>query len=572
MRRIFVFSLVFYSVTFLALCASSPARDSTQQRITINVSDTPLRNALETICKNIGFNYVLEQTELGEIKVTAYTKDAPLETVLKMLLKAAGADYRLEDSVIVVFSNPEAQWNRIVNVEARNERLVKVLPDLFKNTGLSYTTHSSVNDLYVSSVRISNIPLESALKTLLSVAGAEYRVEDGVVIIYRKGQDPDQQSSLGWRNEVVQLRYLSPEYALRVLPHLRVGVHSDRNNTLIITTVMQRGERYVDDAVRIIKELDKESNLPRAVRVRLDATIKSNHKGKKPVTHEMSLEGVGAEREPLLLEIAGSNADTTTVDNVPSPFNFRAMLTPVVVYSEAANPSASKKQITTVSLSGSGIIAYRLGKMLINMPFRLDARAVPRTPTTVAVGSVELEDSTAEMSIKATVDVGGRVLPDERARTMRFSRGQGGSSGTVSPRIGDLTLELSTPASSFRLGEPIPYELKITNTSDRYIRFDGGIEDRMRAGSPLKANCYVIEVLGEDGEPVPPPEVPKSGAGSQQAAVPPGQAILLKGQINNWAAFSQPGTYQVRALWKLSEKGDPIAESKPITLEIKPGE
>lgn len=114
----------------------------------------------------------------------------------------------------------------------------------------------------------------------------------------------------------------------------------------------------------------------------------------------------------------------------------------------------------------------------------------------------------------------------------------------VSPfSASDARVELTISGATFKVGQPIPYEVTVTNVSKQALPYEA-------ANAPLIMPGHVVRVLDSTGKPLPLPHYARLisllSGGAQLA---PGETLTFDGYANQWAVLNKPGTYKVEASW-----------------------
>lgn len=77
------------------------------KRITINLQDTPIRTAVDMICREAGLNYAFEGDISGT--VTVNISDTPFDQVMQIVLRSAGLTMRRENNTYMIGPRKEIQ-------------------------------------------------------------------------------------------------------------------------------------------------------------------------------------------------------------------------------------------------------------------------------------------------------------------------------------------------------------------------------------------------------------------------------------------------------------------------------
>ena len=82
-----------------------PGYDPRKKLVNLEVRDTPLADALETLLGDAGINYTIDPS-VNDLKVTAVLRNVNLKTALKQVLKAAGAVQTFQNDTYSVKRRP----------------------------------------------------------------------------------------------------------------------------------------------------------------------------------------------------------------------------------------------------------------------------------------------------------------------------------------------------------------------------------------------------------------------------------------------------------------------------------
>jgi hypothetical protein len=94
--------LLFFVVVSLTWSAAirSPSAMAAEKRITLELKDTPIHQAVAALFQGTQLNYVLERGITGTVTVSL--RDMPIDQALQTMLRVAGLTYRIEDGVYTI--------------------------------------------------------------------------------------------------------------------------------------------------------------------------------------------------------------------------------------------------------------------------------------------------------------------------------------------------------------------------------------------------------------------------------------------------------------------------------------
>lgn len=97
-----------------AISVLAQSDDKSQQKITLELKDTPIRSALDTLFKGRGLNYVIDPTVGGNVGSLSL-RDVPFDVALKMLLKSVDPPlvYRKEGDVYLISVKKEQVYTDV---------------------------------------------------------------------------------------------------------------------------------------------------------------------------------------------------------------------------------------------------------------------------------------------------------------------------------------------------------------------------------------------------------------------------------------------------------------------------
>ncbi|MEN6372045.1 MAG: hypothetical protein ABFD64_08535 [Armatimonadota bacterium] len=137
-KSILIAMAVIFIVGILAISASAQSDDKNQPRITIELKDTPIRSALDTLFRGRGLSYSIGANVGGNVGSLSL-RDVTFDVALKMLLKAVEPPlvYRKDGDVYVItvksdqpdtstFTPPTADINPPDTTEAEDVKMEKI--------------------------------------------------------------------------------------------------------------------------------------------------------------------------------------------------------------------------------------------------------------------------------------------------------------------------------------------------------------------------------------------------------------------------------------------------------------
>lgn len=118
----------------------------------------------------------------------------------------------------------------------------------------------------------------------------------------------------------------------------------------------------------------------------------------------------------------------------------------------------------------------------------------------------------------------------------------------------DISVELIMSGSIYEVGEPIPFEFKVTNKSLEDMTVTTYSEPVFE---PID---YIVEVSTGCGTVKPHPVQSRiiSMIGSSQT-LSPGASVTYSGFVNYWATLDKPGKFDVQLTWTIPDRGYPSA-------------
>lgn len=208
-----------------------------EKLFTLDLKDTPLRQALENLFNNAKVQYSIESEVSGFVTVRA--KDLSLENALKLLLRTSSTSvtYTREGNLYKVIAgtaagggNPNAGNPSLITIDLRNAPLRSALEQIFATARQQYILDPQVDGLVT--MKIENQPLPMAVSLLLRASGKPltYRQAQGVYIVEPRWQPAPSPPrvrpgnpavSPGVRGVVLAIRNLPAADLLRQLTPIR---------------------------------------------------------------------------------------------------------------------------------------------------------------------------------------------------------------------------------------------------------------------------------------------------------------------------------------------------------------
>lgn len=147
-----------------------------------------IRQAIFELMKNGGAGYSMSPHIKGRVRIDENElKSLPFEAALQRILKQANATYRVADG-FYEFLPVETQdpGKKLVNISFEGEDVRSAIRKLFRSVEVPYSIGVDVEGTV--SVNFKNVPLDSALTTMLSQVHATYQVEGDVYQIVSRSQ------------------------------------------------------------------------------------------------------------------------------------------------------------------------------------------------------------------------------------------------------------------------------------------------------------------------------------------------------------------------------------------------
>lgn len=280
LRTMCRFSVVCLIVTALAGAAFAQQQDPWQRQVTLNVTDSPARNVLDSLFRGSGINYAIDPAVTAVIHSLSI-KDVPMQEALRTVCRSADLVYRVDNGVVMISTKPPAgNWSKTVNIEFKQTGLMDAISVLLSDTGISYMINPQLNNLKVTAV-LRDVTLDRALQEIAKAAGADYRTDGGIVSFTpgRSGNVPGmlsqgpgaQHPQPGVPNDatteviLIQLRYLEPGEVAPLVSGPGVQVQTVTGGKLIL-----RGPAaQLQKAKELVAALDTETALPRMIQVKV---------------------------------------------------------------------------------------------------------------------------------------------------------------------------------------------------------------------------------------------------------------------------------------------------------------
>ncbi len=240
--------------------ALASAPEDAERRVTLDLKDTSILDALAVLLK--GINYTIGPMQNPPI-VTAVVKDVPFASALQVLLRAAGLTARKENGVYFI-SQVGANADAIVceELEKQYHELSVRLTDLRKS--------SPEDSPFVIPVKQEMEKIEQRLLQIRSNKPISEEAFAQREIVRAPPQQPGiKQAEV---MEVIRLRYLTtPDIApmLQSIPNLKSVVAFSLDHSMIVKGTAEA----IAEAKRIVGQLDVASAIPQIVRIRLEVTL-----------------------------------------------------------------------------------------------------------------------------------------------------------------------------------------------------------------------------------------------------------------------------------------------------------
>lgn len=167
--------LLLLPVSRAAPAAGEPAGG--ERRVTLNLKDVPLRNALDLLFAGSGLQYSVAPA-VGNTAVTLSVRNRPLTEALRLVTDRAGATFSLEGDVYAIRASANKPVHlaqngpdRKVTVNVRDVPLREAIRMIFEGSGLQYSVDPNVRSVPVS-LSIRGISLQAGLRLLIRQAAA----------------------------------------------------------------------------------------------------------------------------------------------------------------------------------------------------------------------------------------------------------------------------------------------------------------------------------------------------------------------------------------------------------------
>lgn len=350
---------------------NSPVPASTpgsEDRVTLQLKDTPLSDVLTMLFKVRRGNYVLGPMPNAPT-VTIILQEVPFEDALAAVMKAVGATYTRANGTYYFAMAPSAVD------EATEAQLMTQLADLYgKLTSLRKTYPESHPDVMMAKGTLADVERKLCQLWVRTASIQTSQIE----------QKPAEKPI----SEVIQLRYLRPADIapmVQTVSGVRTITTVGTNKLLVTGT-----KSAIEEVKTLIATLDDESAFPKPVRVKVEVRVDVTQSGQKPTSCSLSSDGVGAMGSsiPIMLDVT------------PLPNDSRYL---VGQFSAQITPSAAPDG--TISLRGDGSFKCQMGRETISKPFSVLSIVVAGKPVVIASGSYAIEDRTASFEVLAAVTV-----------------------------------------------------------------------------------------------------------------------------------------------------------------------
>lgn len=128
----------------------------------------------------------------------------------------------------------------------------------------------------------------------------------------------------------------------------------------------------------------------------------------------------------------------------------------------------------------------------------------------------------------------------------------------------DVRVVLSVSDAKFKIGQPIPYEIKVTNLGHTTISY-------MRCWAWRIEPGYLIEISDKSGKALPQPKQARvTSVIGGDAKIEAGGTAIFKGYLNQWADLSAEGAYTAKTSWSsFMYSTSPKSTSAPVKLVIE---
>lgn len=347
-------------------------------RVTLQLKDTPVANALAVLFEGRGINYTVEPMQ-NLPTITAVVNDVSFSEALQVLLKAAGLTARKENGVYFI-SQVGASTNTMITeeIEKQYRDLSAKLGDLRKN--------SPEDAMEVVAVKREMDRIEQKL--------LQFRSNQPVPVappqcpaVPRVEQE--------MMTEVIALRYLTvPDIApmLQSISGL-VSFASGGTHTMIVRGTAEA----IKEAIGIIAQVDDESAFPESVRVGVEVHVDVKSGSQKPNSCFLSSDGagiMGVEIPVSLRTLLPGNKNA-----LPVKGQLSARLTPSVAADIA------------VSLKGNGSFECTIGQQMVSKEFQVYTLGALGEPIVIASGLSVIEGQSVHFEVLATVTLDERPLP-----------------------------------------------------------------------------------------------------------------------------------------------------------------
>ncbi len=262
--------------------------------VNVDMKNMPLDSALEQLLRGTEINYMVDR-DVAALKVAAVLKNVTRETAFREILKASGVVATVSPNGIWRISSAGAWylWGKSTDLQVKLSELKRQL-----QTGPA----KSPDDKDVLALKAAIAELETKL--------AEENKRAGETIRLAPRTEPEAGKSQASLTRVFAIKYINPAE----LPPLVYALGAQQ--VTVVTggkLVVRATEEVMSQASEIISELDRETALPRPVRVQIMATYTITDKAGKKEVLKGATEGTLPEGQPISLEIASQPKDASVI-------------------------------------------------------------------------------------------------------------------------------------------------------------------------------------------------------------------------------------------------------------------
>lgn len=366
-------ALLLMALMTAAYADNSPAPTTTPEsgaRVTLQLKDTPLANALEILFSDRHENYVLSPMPNAPT-VTMVLQDVSFQDALQAVLRAAGATCRKENgtyymSLLSSDANQAMEAELTKQLADLNARLAQLRTTLAENQPEVVATKAAIADV---ERRLAEV------QSRMSLDRSTPSATDGELFV-----------------EVIQLRYLRPAEIASMIQ----TVSGVKTVTSVGTSkLIVRGTKSaIEQAKTLIAQLDDQSAFPQPVRINLNLSVSVTQTDQKPGSLSLSSDGVGTMGTPIKVSL-----DIEPVIANGKYANDGRRLIGLL----SAEVTASAGPEGGIGLKGIGSFGCQIGREIIQKPFDILVLATPGKPIPVASGSYAIEGKTVKFEVRATV-------------------------------------------------------------------------------------------------------------------------------------------------------------------------